>query len=153
MQLTPHFSLEELLYSEVALRQGIENTPTAYQVDNLRRLCEDILEPVRAILGVPLHINSGFRSAKVNAAVGGVHTSAHLAGLAADFVPIGLDLRTCFDILRARPELGYDQIIFECAAWIHLAAHAEGTQPRRQMLTAIGRPGAWTYQLLGSALT
>lgn len=151
MNLTPHFTLEELVYSEIALRQGIPNVPTVNQVNNLRRLCEDLLEPARSILGVPFHINSGFRSPKLNAAVGGVHTSAHLAGLAADFVPIGLDLRTAFDILRARAELQFDQVIFECSAWIHLAAPSDGLAPRRQMLAATGHAGAWNYQLLGSA--
>ena len=109
--LTPHFSLEELTFSEVALRQGIDNTPTTEQVLNLKRLCQELLEPVRSLLNVPMHINSGFRSPKVNAAVGGAHGSAHLAGLAADFIPIGLDLSVVFDMLRTRVEFPIDQVL------------------------------------------
>ena len=149
MQLSPHFSLEELTYSETALRRGIDNAPAPGQVENLKRLCETILEPVRGVLLVPMHINSGFRSVALNLAVGGAHSSAHLDGCAADFIPIGLDLRTVFDMLRKKPDLPYDQIIFECAAWIHIAAAPAGLTPRRQALTATGHPGAWSYQLVG----
>lgn len=149
MNLTPHFTLEELTFSDVALRQGIDNTPTDAQVDDLRHLCVTLLEPIRALLGVSMHINSGFRSAKLNAAVGGAHTSAHMAGLAADFVPIGLDLRTTFATLRTRADLFYDQIIFECQAWIHIAVAPTGLKPRRQALTATGHAGDWAYQMVG----
>jgi hypothetical protein len=147
-KLSQHFSLEELTYSETALRHEIDNTPPPSAVENLKRLCETLLEPVRGLVLVPMHINSGFRSAALNVVVGGAHTSAHLAGCAADFIPIGLDLRTTFDMLRQRVELPYDQIIFECSAWIHIAAAPAGLAPRRQALTATGHAGAWAYQLV-----
>lgn len=150
MYLSPHFTLEELTFSDWAVRRRIDNVPSPEQVANLRRLCETVLEPARALLGVPLHINSGFRSLEVNAAVGGAHSSAHLAGLAADFVPIGLDLGIAFDKLRADPGLPFDQVIFECAAWIHLAAPVGALQPRRQALTATGHAGAWAYHLIAT---
>lgn len=147
--LTPHFTLEELTFSETAARWGLVNQPLPGHIANLRRLCETLLEPARELLGVPMHINSGFRSAAVNAAVRGAHTSAHVVGLAADFVPIGLDLAIAFDKLRAARALPFDQIIFECRAWIHLAAAAEGLTPRRQALTAVSlTAGAWAYNLV-----
>lgn len=148
MQLSPHFTLDELTFSEVGTRQGIENVPPEACVENLQRLCLSLLEPAREILGCPLHINSGFRSGQLNEAVGGAHRSAHLLGLAADFVPIGWDIRQAFDKLRAEPALVYDQLIFECFAWIHLAAPAHGLTARRQVLTATGKAGDWTYQLV-----
>lgn len=148
MNLSPHFTLAELTYSEVALRQGIDNDPSPDTVASLTRLCTQLLEPVRSILLVPMHINSGYRSAVLNSLVGGTHTSAHLQGEAADFIPIGLDLRTAFDILRTREDLPYDQIIFECQAWIHIAIATGTTQPRRQALTATGSPGRWVYQFV-----
>lgn len=151
MQLSPHFSLEELTYSETALRRGIDNTPAPSEIENLKRLCETLLEPVRMTLGVHMHINSGFRSIALNQAVGGAHSSAHLDGCAADFIPIGLDLRTTFDMLRGRSELPVDQIIFECAAWIHISVAPVGLTPRRQALTATGHAGAWNYQLMGES--
>jgi hypothetical protein len=143
MDLTPHFTLDELLRSEAALRQGIPNQPNDEQLHNLQRLCEVLLEPARAILG-PIHVNSGFRSPALNEAVHGAHNSAHLDGRAADLIPVNYDLRRAFDTLRVS-SLPFDQIIIECNAWIHLAVARKGETPRRQALSAFGTPGHWTY--------
>lgn len=144
MNLSEHFTLQELTASGIALRTGLDNTPDAPHVANLTRLCEMLLEPVRSLLGVPLHINSGYRSGLVNAAIGGAMNSAHMEGRAADFVPIGFPLREAFDVLRTSG-LPFDQIIFECAAWIHIAV-APNDSPRKEALTATGGPGSWHYE-------
>jgi zinc D-Ala-D-Ala carboxypeptidase len=138
VNLSEHFSLEELTASEIALRRGLNNTPYPKQVENLRRLCETVLEPVRALLGVPLHINSGFRSAAVNYAVGGAANSAHLEGRAADWVPVGMELEEAFKRLLAQKELPYDQVIreFPPGGWIHTAVAVEGQPVRREVLVA-----------------
>lgn len=143
MQLSSHFTLEELTRSQTALRTGIDNTPTPTQIGQLQRLCETLLEPVRDLLGVPLHIDSGFRCPTLNAAVGGASNSAHLDGRAADIVPETLTLPNAFDAIRAS-DLPFDQLIIECNAWIHIAVAADGN-PRRECLTASGGPGHWTY--------
>lgn len=143
-QLSPHFALDELVRSDYALRSGIDNAPNDFERLNLSRLANLALEPARDILGVPLHINSGFRSPGVNAAVHGSPHSAHLDGLAADFVPIGLALRNAFDALRTGLKY-YDQIIIECNAWIHLSIPEAGDTPRRDQLAASGTPGNWRY--------
>lgn len=142
-QLTEHFSLEELTFSQTALRLGIPNDPNADQLGNLHILCETLLEPARALLGVPFSVDSGFRSLPLNHAVGGARNSAHLDGRAADCKP-QMDLQEAFDKLR-HSDLVFDQIIFECHAWIHLAIAANGEEPRRQALTASGGPGHWSY--------
>lgn len=142
--ITQHFSLEELTRSELASRRGLNNTPGPAEQANLERLAETLLEPARWLLGVPLRINSGYRSDIVNAIVGGARNSAHMDGRAADLVPAGLDLRAAFDQLRASG-LPFDQIILECNAWIHLAVARDGEAPRRQALLASGGPGAWHY--------
>ena len=131
--------------SDTALRRGIDNTANAGEIDNLRRLCVELLEPAQAILGVPFQINSGFRSPELNQAVGGAKGSAHMDGRAADFVPKGLSLHECFDALR-KSSLPYDQIILECGSWIHLAIARTGVDPRREALTAKGGPGKWSYE-------
>lgn len=143
--LSPNFSLEELTFSEMALRRGWKNDPAPLALDNLKRLCETVLEPIRAAFGVPIHINSGYRSAQINRAVGGASGSAHLIGRAADIVPIGIPLQMAFDHIRGM-NLPLDQAIFECQAWIHVAIAPEGEGPRREFLTATGMPGNWTYQ-------
>ena len=82
--LSAHFSLEELTASEVAARAGIDNTPSAEVVRNLARLAEG-LELVRVALGnKPVHVTSGYRSARLNQMVGGSKNSMHIQGLAAD---------------------------------------------------------------------
>ena len=78
--LSPHFTLEEL----TTTKTGITNIPNDNDVNQLRNLCNDILEPLREKLGCPLIVDSGFRSQAVNEAVGGVPTSQHKLGQAAD---------------------------------------------------------------------
>jgi zinc D-Ala-D-Ala carboxypeptidase len=146
-QLSEHFTLEELTFSQVASRQGIDNTPSDAVVANLTRLANTLLEPAREIIEAPAHVDSGYRSSAVNAAVGGAADSAHMDGRAADTVFLGVPLQECFDKLRAS-DLPFDQIIFECQAWIHMSVAPEGQEPRRQALTATGHPGAWHYQLV-----
>jgi len=84
MQLTPHFTLEEFTRSDKAKTLGISNEPPPEVVENLRLLCVNVLEPVRVKLGEVIHVNSGYRSPDLNSAVGGVATSHHVTGQAAD---------------------------------------------------------------------
>lgn len=149
-KLTEHFSLEELTFSEVALRRGFDNTPPPEVVANLKRLSETLLEPVRDLLGCPIHINSGYRADELNAAIGGAAHSAHTEGRAADLVPGVIPLANAFNAIRTSG-LPFDQIIFECNAWIHMAIAPTGQAPRKQVLTASGHPGAWSYQIVGIA--
>lgn len=114
---------------------------------NLVRLCETLLEPARELLGVPLHVDSGYRCPALNAAVCGAKGSAHMDGRAADVVPMGLYLRDAFDRLR-KSELPYDQIILECGAWIHLAIARTGVDPRREALEASKTPTGWHYEVI-----
>lgn len=144
MNLSVHFDYDELTFSEVALRLGIGNKPPSEAILSLQDLCETLLEPIRSLLNVPLHINSGYRSSPVNLAVGGAQNSAHLSGCAADFVPIGFPLKDAFDAVRLS-KLPYDQCIFECQRWIHIAIPPEGAIIRREALTATGAPGHWAY--------
>lgn len=152
--LSQHFSLEELTFSQAALRLGIDNTPPAAAIENLTHLCISLLEPARTILGagigglVPLHVDSGFRCPELNARIGGATASAHMFGRAADTIPLGISLQLAFDTLRHNADLPYDQIIYECQAWIHLAIAPDGAEPRRQALTATGSPGNWRYTLV-----
>ena len=84
MQLTEHFTLEEMTRSTIARQKGLKNEPNESQIENLKLLCEYILEPIREKLNTPLYISSGFRSEKINTLVGGSKTSQHLLGQAAD---------------------------------------------------------------------
>jgi hypothetical protein len=135
MQLTPHFSLEELIASEIAARQGIDNTPSAEIIENLRTLARG-LEALREVLGgKPIHVTSGYRSPKLNAAVGGAPNSMHMEGLAADILcpQFGAPLDVCRAI--AKSGIATDQVIHEFGRWCHVAFAAAGKQARHELLT------------------
>lgn len=129
IQLTQHFSLREFVISATAIRLGIDNTPPDEAVARLRVLCEKVLEPLRQRFGV-LRITSGYRSPIVNEKVGGVATSQHTIGEAADiYLPndeVGLKM---YNYIRCN--LDFDQLIYEYrpktgARWIHVSFRADG---------------------------
>ena len=148
-QMTEHFSLEELIASDTAVRKGIDNTPTPEVIGHLQVLAE-LLEHVRAILKHPLHISSGYRSPALNEAVGGVntagHLSAHCLGLAADFTC--REFGTPLDIVKVLDSVGldFDQLIQE-GTWVHIATKVSGN--RREVLTAHFTNGQKTTYTLG----
>jgi len=146
MRLSPNFSLSELTNSATAAAQGLPNTPDIEALANLSRLATTVLEPVRALLGVPCSVTSGYRSPAVNAAipeVGATH-SAHQDGRAADIVPKGVSLDVAFDKIRAS-DIPYDQCIKESLC-LHLSIAREGEAPRGQTLVRGGTAGNWTYE-------
>ncbi|MGF6936859.1 zinc D-Ala-D-Ala carboxypeptidase [Paraburkholderia sp. UCT70] len=143
-RLTDHFSLDELTQSETAARRRIDNTPSPAIIENLTRTAQT-LEQVRALLGSrPVLVSSGYRSPALNAAVGGAANSAHMTGLAGDFIcpGFGSPLEICRKI--AASNIGFQQMILE-GTWVHLAIPATGEKPARQILTANFGPGATTY--------
>ena len=131
MQLTDHFTLAQLTYSETAERDGIDNSASPDVVDNLRRLAEG-LEAVQALLGAPLEISSGYRSPELNRVVGGSPTSQHSLGLAADFVcsAFGTPMEIAAAIQAS--DIEFDQCILEYGRWVHLSFSAT---PRGRMLS------------------
>lgn len=131
MYLTPHFTLEELTVSQIAAREGLDNTPPAQALANLKTLCLT-LEQVRALVGAPIMISSGFRGVELNRRVGGAANSAHTRGLAADFSTPAYSAKELAMRIRDS-ELMFDQLILEFDQWVHLALAVE--KPRREVLT------------------
>lgn len=134
MNLTAHFTLEELIASDYAIRHNIRNMPDdAAVLENLHTLAKG-LERVRAVIGKPIHVNSGYRSPAVNAAIGGSDKSQHKLGLAADIVVPGITARElAMTIVAARDSIDFDQCIYE-GTWVHVSFDVK---PRRQVLTAL----------------
>ena len=89
-QLSKHFTLEEMTKSYLGTRKSIDNTPNAEQIENLKLLCEKVLEPIREHFGKPVTVNSAFRCPALNKAVGGVKSSDHLTGCAVDCEIVGV---------------------------------------------------------------
>ena len=131
MNLSNSFTLEALTFSETGVRRGIDNTPNADQIVSLTELAM-ALERVQLLLGFPLTIHSGYRSPKVNAAVGGSPTSAHMEGYACDFTASGYGspLEVCKAI--GGSEIPWDQIIYEYKSWCHLSCDP---RMRKMLLT------------------
>lgn len=133
MNLSEHFTLEELTASEIGARKGLDNTPGPQVQQNLVRLA-NFLEEVRKILGKPVVINSAYRSPEVNAAVGGVKTSQHCLGCAADIKVPGMNPDQVVRAIIAS-KLQYDQLIREFDSWTHISIpNEEGSTPRGQTL-------------------
>jgi len=151
MQLSEHFNLKEFTKSETAIRKRIDNTPNEKHAQNLKNVCEKILEPVRNHFGKPVRINSGYRGPALNAAVGGSGKSQHCNGEAVDFEIDGLP----------NPELAkwvadnceFDQIILEFydpkegpnSGWVHASYTSSGPN-RKQKLTAVTVNGKTVYK-------
>ena len=144
MNLSPHFTLEELTHSEVAARNGWDNNPTQEEISNLQRLAQ-LLEKVKeAVGGKPVMINSGFRSKQVNDAVGSKDSSQHRLGCAADIRVPGMTPRQVVDACISKSVL-FDQIILEFDAWTHISVSSDPTLAPRHSRLIIDKQGTRQY--------
>lgn len=132
-----YFTMNELTKSQTAALRGIDNTPTAEAKRNLTALVERVLDPLRERWGAPITVTSGYRSPRLNAAVGGAKTSQHTLGQAAD-LSAGTKARNkdLFNLLRASG-LPFDQLIDEKGySWVHVSY---GPRARREVLRYDGK--------------
>lgn len=140
--LSQHFTLEEFVRSDVAIRKGIYNSPPADVLENLRVLAAK-LETVRAVLGRPVLVTSGYRSEELNTAIGGSKVSKHMTGFAVDFeCPAFGTPQMVFDELRKYKDLlGYDQLILEFPpdGWVHFGLAESGKVARSENLVYAGK--------------
>jgi len=129
MNLSKNFTLEELTVTN----QKVPNIPSAKEIKNLTTLCAKVLQPLRDQLGKPIKINSGYRSASVNKAIGGAPTSQHCTGEAADLDYD--DNAMLFNLIRSH--FDFDQLIWEGGdekqpSWVHVSYKTTGN--RKQVL-------------------
>lgn len=144
MLLTKNFHLSELTRSQTAARWGINNTPNAEIVANLKTLSERILQPVRNHYGLPVVVSSGYRSPALNSKIKGSRTSQHMTGHAVDFEVPSVDNLTVAKWIR--DNLSFDQLILEFwtggnSGWIHCSFLSDDKN-RKQLLT-INRNGTF----------
>ena len=149
MKLTSNFSLLELTKSQTAERKGIDNTPSPEHQENLKLLCESVLQPIRDHFGKVVTISSGYRSPELCTAIGSKITSQHAKGQAADFEIFGVSNKSLADYINS--ELYYDQLILEYwnesdpnSGWVH-CSFSEG-QNRKQYLRAYKENGSTKYE-------
>ena len=139
MNLSEHFTLEELTVSEVAARKGLDNKPDKSIIAELTKLAL-FLEQIRALAKAPISVSSGYRSIAVNAAVGGSKTSQHCKGHAADIRVKGFSPDQLMALI-IKSDLQYDQLIREFDSWVHVSI---SDKPRKQALV-IDRSGTRPY--------
>ena len=148
MNLSPNFTLSEMTKSETALRHNLDNTPGETEIENLRVLCEHVLQPVRDHYGKGVKVNSGFRHPDVNAAVGGSKTSDHCKGQAADIEIPGVPNHELAEWIKAN--LSYTQLILEFytrgipdSGWVHVSY--DPANLKKQDMTAVKENGKTVY--------
>ncbi len=136
MQITRNFSLVEFRRSWRAEKLGLDNTPPPEAEACIVALCEKILQPVRDHFGLAVFVDSGYRCAALNDAVGGAKNSQHLRGEAADIRVNAVPAREVAEWI-GNSSLPFDQVIFERkldgTEWVHVS---HSPLPRRQALQA-----------------
>ena len=139
MNLSPHFSLAEMVHTTT----GLDNVPNEAQLSALRRLCAEVLEPAREVWGTSVHVNSGFRSLAVNAAIHGSPHSQHTRGEAADVVP-AIDPHEAMERLYAAHKAGklpaLGQAIIYASGFLHLSIDL--ADPRGEFLRSDAAGGS-----------
>ena len=150
MKLTENFSLNELTKSQTAERKGIDNTPSAEHQENLKRLCESILQRIRDHFGEVVSVSSGYRSPELCVAIGSSTKSQHARGESADFEIFGVSNKELADYIDQN--LDYDQLILEYwkgedepnSGWVHCSFNTQGN--RKQYLRAYKENGSTKYE-------
>jgi len=148
--LTRHFRLGEFTKSATAEKNQLHNIPREEsELANLKALADQVLEPARTLLGVPLIVTSGYRCATLNRLIGGAVQSQHMLGEAADFIPRGADVEDAAFLLSAQMDLPFDQLIFETrmrknagpVRWIHISHKRLGGNQREVLSVYHGPSG------------
>jgi hypothetical protein len=146
MNLTKNFTLQEMYKSTTAIRLGIDNTPSDIAINNLRLLCNNVLQPLRDHMDESIKVNSGYRSPDLNKKIGGSKSSQHCLGQAAD---ISCGERTAEIYEYIKNNLIFDQIIWEFGNddnpdWVHVSYSS--TKNRKQCLRAYKINNKTIYQ-------
>jgi zinc D-Ala-D-Ala carboxypeptidase len=148
MNLTTNFSLAEMVKSDTALRHDMDNTPGEKEIENLKRLAEKILQPIREHYQRGVKVNSGYRAPEVNQKAGGSRTSDHCKGQAADIEIPGVPNADLAQWITEN--LDFTQVILEFytqgvpdSGWVHVSYDPENL--KKQALTAVKQNGKTVY--------
>lgn len=141
-RVTEDFTYGELIASDTAEREGIENIPDEKQIQRIFTLTEEVLQPIRNHFGQPVQVTSGFRGIPLNRAIGGADSSQHTKGEAADIVVGEHTVNEAFEEIVGN--FDYDQIIWEFGNWIHIS-YTTRRENRGEILTAKENEAGQTY--------
>ena len=157
MKLSKNFHLSEMTKSQTAVRKGLANIPGEQHTENLRLLCERVLQPIRDHFGKVVTISSGFRDIILNRHLGSADSSQHCLGMAADIEIFDLPNNELSDWIKEN--LMFDQLILEYydsaegpnSGWVHVSYNPTISMNRKEYLIAFkGENGKTNYKpLLG----
>ncbi len=126
-----NFKMSELIHSDSAIKNNINNMPDINSLDNLLELTFYCLQPIREKLKKPMIITSGYRCPEVNRLVGGSNNSQHTKGEAVDFYVCGMTIQQIVDFVK-KSNIEFDQLINEYNKWVHIS-YSKGKN-RKQIL-------------------
>jgi len=141
-KISKYFSLDEFTRSQTATRLGIDNTPSLTVIANLQNLANNLLDPLRAQVGI-VQVSSGYRSPLLNSKIGGTKNSQHCMGQAADITVPGMSNYDLACLIRDR--FSFDQCILEFGEWVHVSLVMIPSMNRKQSLTARKENGQTVY--------
>ena len=131
-QITPHFTLYDIGFSQTAVTYGFDNTPTPLIIKNATLLYQKVLEPLRNHYNCAVSVHCTYRCPQVNAKIGSKSTSQHIVGQAVDFNVVGHSIEEVYQYIKNN--MVFDQLIQE-GTWIHVSYKATGN--RKQCLRMI----------------
>ena len=151
MKLSDNLTLKEVVHSNTAIKHGIDNSPTAEHLENLKAIATDVFQPIREHFGKPIYVSSGYRSYALNERIGGSTLSQHSRGQALDLdadVFGGLTNAQLFAYIDEW--ITYDQLIWEFGDganpdWVHVSYKKDGNN-RKEKLIAYKKDGKTTYK-------
>ena len=150
--ISKHISYKEGIHSNTALRRNIDNTPNDEQLENMELIAEKIFEPLRVYVNGPIKINSFFRSAELNTAIGGSKTSQHCKGQAMD-IDDTFGRATNAEMYHfIKEHLDFDQMIWEFGDddnpnWVHVS-YVSPEKNRKKCLKAYKENGRTKYMVI-----
>ena len=159
MQLSKNFNLAEMTKSQTAVRKGLPNNPSPDHIENLKLLCERVLQPVRDHFNHVVSISSGYRSPELCISIGSSLESQHAKGMAADFEIFGTPNNEVANWIKNN--LIFDQLILEYwntdepnSGWVHVSYDPDFNQNRKQYLRAYKDESTKTQyaQITGEAI-
>ena len=115
-----NFKISELIHSDLAIQNNINNMPDINALDNMLELIFHCLQPIRNLIKKPIIITSGFRNQQINFLAGGALSSQHKEGKAADFIIKGMTPKQIIEIIK-NSDIEYDQMINEYDKWVHIS--------------------------------
>ena len=153
MKISPNITYAEAIHSQTAKRKGIDNTPTAKQVEVMKLTAEKIFQPLREWVGGPIKVNSFFRSAELNKAIGGSKTSQHCKGQAIDIDDV-FGYKTNAEMYNwVKDNLNFDQMIWEFGTdmnpnWVHISYVSEEDNRNRCLKAYKDERGKTKYKVI-----